>query len=314
MKSCLALVPADSSAAELEPVLAQAKSCNCDRIYITTTDGADLKITQQLLDWLCELYSAVAAVDPRQDAVPCLAAAGWTADQLAALPDVQLLLAPEALHEQAAQLQQQLNTGKAPDTELQLQLVPVITMAAPEEPSSQHNEQQQSQEQQQEKQQQEQLLFEHVAVGGTFDRLHAGHRLLLAATALVCSKQVYAGITADNLLAKKSHKQLLHDYEARRAAAVDFMVLVRPGLTVTAGALSDPQEPTQAELDPTMRALVVSQETLPGGQAINAGRTARGFEQLQLVVVGLVGGGSDSKLSSTALREADAAAAVGTDS
>lgn len=47
--------------------------------------------------------------------------------------------------------------------------------------------------------------------------------------------------SADNLLAKKSHKQLLHDYEARRAAAVDFMVLVRPGLTVTAGALSDPQ-------------------------------------------------------------------------
>jgi hypothetical protein len=46
---------------------------------------------------------------------------------------------------------------------------------------------------------------------------------------------------ADNLLAKKSHKQLLHDYDARRAAAVDFMVLVRPGLAVTAGALTDPQ-------------------------------------------------------------------------
>jgi hypothetical protein len=46
---------------------------------------------------------------------------------------------------------------------------------------------------------------------------------------------------ADNLLAKKSHKQLLHDYDARRAAAVDFMVMVRPGLAVTAGALSDPQ-------------------------------------------------------------------------
>jgi phosphopantetheine adenylyltransferase len=70
------------------------------------------------------------------------------------------------------------------------------------------------------------------------------------------------------------------------------------------------QEPTQAELDPAMQALVVSQETIPGGEAINAGRASRGFEQLQLVVVGLIGGGSDSKLSSTALREADAAAAA----
>jgi phosphopantetheine adenylyltransferase len=70
------------------------------------------------------------------------------------------------------------------------------------------------------------------------------------------------------------------------------------------------QEPTQAELDPSMQALVVSQETLPGGEAINSGRASRGFSQLQLVVVGLVGSGSDSKLSSTALREADAAAAA----
>jgi hypothetical protein len=69
------------------------------------------------------------------------------------------------------------------------------------------------------------------------------------------------------------------------------------------------QEPTQAELDPTMQALVVSQETIPGGKAINTGRAARGYEQLQLVVVGLISGSSDSKLSSTALREADAAAA-----
>lgn len=39
------------------------------------------------------------------------------------------------------------------------------------------------------------LSFEHVAVGGTFDRLHVGHRLLLAATALVTTQHVYIGVT-----------------------------------------------------------------------------------------------------------------------
>ena len=41
----------------------------------------------------------------------------------------------------------------------------------------------------------QQLLFDHVAVGGTFDRLHAGHRILLATTALVTRLSIYVGIT-----------------------------------------------------------------------------------------------------------------------
>ena len=66
------------------------------------------------------------------------------------------------------------------------------------------------------------------------------------------------------------------------------------------------QAPTQAELDPMMDALVVSEETLSGGTAINQGRAKRGLRPLQLVVVGLVGSGGTSKLSSTELRQKEA--------
>lgn len=41
------------------------------------------------------------------------------------------------------------------------------------------------------------LSFKKVAVGGTFDRLHAGHRLLLAATAAVASAEIFVGITGE---------------------------------------------------------------------------------------------------------------------
>lgn len=58
-----------------------------------------------------------------------------------------------------------------------------------------------------------------------------------------------------------------------------------------------------------MDALIVSQETLPGGEAINEDRVQQGFQPLALIIVDLLGLGSKAlggqKLSSTALRERD---------
>ena len=102
-----------------------------------------------------------------------------------------------------------------------------------------------------------------------------------------------------------------------------FARKVRPGkarFEVDVGALLDPKEPTGAETEEGMQALVVSKETVSGGEAINAGRHKRGFRPLALLVVGLVGseGGEgeqqgrkvdevEGKISSTDLRAAEAA-------
>jgi pantetheine-phosphate adenylyltransferase len=58
-----------------------------------------------------------------------------------------------------------------------------------------------------------------------------------------------------------------------------------------------------------MTALVTSRETAAGGAAINDARREAGFEALALLEVGLVGGGGGEeggKLSSSALRDAEA--------
>ena len=44
------------------------------------------------------------------------------------------------------------------------------------------------------------LQFRKVALGGTFDRLHAGHRLLLAAASLVTTGDMFVGIAGADLL------------------------------------------------------------------------------------------------------------------
>ena len=156
-------------------------------------------------------------------------------------------------------------------------------------------------------------------MGGTFDRLHAGHRLLLAAAALVTdtrSGTLYVGVTGEALLANKSDKNKIQPYETRARNARRFLesVLARPGfgdakMRVEIGPLDD--APPLASTVQDMCALVVSHETLAGAAAVNAQREARGFLPLKIVAVGVVGGVGDddearqrSKLSSSALRAA----------
>lgn len=62
-----------------------------------------------------------------------------------------------------------------------------------------------------------------------------------------------------------------------------------------------------------MHAIVVSKETVKGAEEINQWRQDHGFEPLAVVVVDLVGSKGSSnaaKLSSTALREQEAAKAA----
>lgn len=58
-----------------------------------------------------------------------------------------------------------------------------------------------------------------------------------------------------------------------------------------------------AELDPNLDALVVSKETLSGGEAVNQSRVDRGLEKLHLIIVDCIGHDEETKLSSTELRE-----------
>lgn len=159
--------------------------------------------------------------------------------------------------------------------------------------------------------------FAKVSVGGTFDRLHAGHRLLLAAAALVTdarSGTLYVGVTGEALLANKSDKNKIQPYETRARNARRFLesVLASPKnakMRVEMGPLDG--APPLASTVQDMCALVVSRETLAGAAAVNAQREARGFPPLEIVAVGVVGGVGDddearrrSKLSSSALRAA----------
>jgi phosphopantetheine adenylyltransferase len=69
-----------------------------------------------------------------------------------------------------------------------------------------------------------------VAVGGTFDHLHIGHKLLLTFTIFLASprpstspRKITIGITTDNLLANKKHASVLESWETRQQRTAEFI-------------------------------------------------------------------------------------------
>ncbi|TQS34217.1 hypothetical protein Golomagni_05408 [Golovinomyces magnicellulatus] len=73
-----------------------------------------------------------------------------------------------------------------------------------------------------------------VAVGGTFDHLHAGHKLLLTATSLLLQSSTWAptnlrlivGITGDELLKNKSYAEYIKSWKQRQTDVVDFLLSI----------------------------------------------------------------------------------------
>lgn len=142
-----------------------------------------------------------------------------------------------------------------------------------------------------------------VVVGGTFDRLHAGHRLLLTAAAWASKRKLWIGVASASLLGRKAHGELIAPYEQRAAGAVEFAKSVRPDLeTIAVSELKDAAGPSGT--DASVSAMVVSRETRSSADKINSTRAATGLPLMRVITVDVLSGGA-AKLSSSALREKD---------
>ncbi|KAG6376211.1 hypothetical protein JVT61DRAFT_2186 [Boletus reticuloceps] len=152
-----------------------------------------------------------------------------------------------------------------------------------------------------------------IAMGGTFDHLHAGHKILLSMTAWIATRKVIVGITVDALLKKKSNPHLVESFHTRADKTRSFLVLFRPDLEYDIVDLNNVYGPTG--FDPDIQAVVVSKETLSGAAAIDKERASKGLPPLRTFVIDVISSDSSkldhedaeilkqTKMSSTFIRE-----------
>ncbi|KAF4787475.1 Coenzyme A synthase [Turdus rufiventris] len=148
--------------------------------------------------------------------------------------------------------------------------------------------------------------FSDVAVGGTFDRLHGAHRLLLSACCLLARRRLLAGVADGDLLRHKVLPELIEPYELRAAKLREFLEDVKPSLCYDIVPLADPFGP--AITDPDLQCLVVSEETRRGGEAVNRKRLENGLPELALHEIQLMkdpvrSQNEEEKISSSSLRQ-----------
>lgn len=162
-----------------------------------------------------------------------------------------------------------------------------------------------------------------VAVGGTFDHLHPGHKLLLTMTTLVLdpidstwsnqNRCLTIGITGDDLLKQKKYIDEVQDWDTRQSAVQQFLLNflslsalgnklkysrklphgqgrgrevhdeLESGVHIRYVEIFEQFGPTIT--DSEISALVLSGETRNGGQAVNAKRAELQWQPLEIYEV-----------------------------
>lgn len=160
-----------------------------------------------------------------------------------------------------------------------------------------------------------------IAVGGTWDHIHIGHKLLLTMFAFLLrptvsdgeQQSLTVGITGDELLINKKFAEHLQSWDERKSSVLSFLRAImdfRPGeaakvdtreskdsgpnghsvhatlcpeLVIKLVEIADPFGPTIT--DEGITALVLSGETRAGGRAVNEKRAEKSWPALQVLEV-----------------------------
>lgn len=144
--------------------------------------------------------------------------------------------------------------------------------------------------------------FRKVAVGGTFDELHRGHKVLLI-RAFEIGERVAIGLCSDKFVETLGKPHVTASYEERLRELKAFLNDLGVSERAEFVPLNDPFGTTLT--GSCIEALVVSEETKPIALKINEKRREAGLSQLEIVTVVMVPSENCAPISTTRIRKGE---------
>jgi cytidyltransferase-like protein len=141
--------------------------------------------------------------------------------------------------------------------------------------------------------------FHEVAIGGTFDVLHRGHKILLR-TAFRAGDQVLIGLSRNGFVRRLVKNHRVDPYQRRKRELVSFLKKEQLLERAKIIPLDDPYGP--AINNSTIGALVVSRMTKKTADKINTIRRRRRLKPLPILTIAMVLAEDFEPISSTRIR------------
>lgn len=156
------------------------------------------------------------------------------------------------------------------------------------------------------------MKYKLVALGGTFDLLHKGHKALLN-RAFLGGEKVTVGVVADgifnfhpstSLRTRFSNSKLIINNKKKRMEELKTYLRSKKFLNrAEIVEINDIYGPTIT--NPLFEAIVVSEETVSGVEEINSVRIKKGFEPLNIIIVPMVRDENGEVVSSRRIRDGE---------
>lgn len=144
--------------------------------------------------------------------------------------------------------------------------------------------------------------YEDIGYAGSFDHYHIGHNMLLQIGLLLSKKKIHIGVTSDKMISHKCEDYLLQ-YSKYRVDFIKKIVHIsgyHKGATIIVDQIYDPID--FAGISKEMQSLIITSETLKGGEMVNKERVKNGLNEIDLTVLNIIKYSEQNKISSTLKR------------